>query len=350
MKIAHFVSLGMGGADKCSLNIVRGLCELGHKPLVFYSEKSIPKYVPGFHEPGYAPLNRRAQYDGLVGLIKIDTISDLAKYNFDILHTQRSGEDLALLPGLEKAQLKYKIVETNFHGIRRTRADVRAYPSETLMRYRGIQKDECNVRIYNAIDIPRTDESLRESLGLQGKFIFGRIARPEAHSPISLQAYAKIETENTAFLYAAPTAWAREEAKRLGIKNILFVDQVIDNAELSKIYNTFDVLCHGNTTGETFGNTIAEGMIHKSGVVCHFGQTNWPQAQQEVLGDKADLCVGASDVDSYAAIMKKYLEDSEFYKETVAYLHNRATTEFGYISITKKYLKLYQKMLESKNV
>lgn len=349
MKIAHFVSLGMGGGDKCSLNIIRGLIELGHKPLVFYSEMSIPRYVNGLHNPGYEPPNRMAQYDGLVELIKINTISDFNKYDFEILHTQRSGEDTGLLPGLERANINYKIVETNFHGALRTRADVRAYPSETLMSHKNIKKDNHNVCIYNAIDIPRADGNLREQFEFRDKFVFGRIARPDrsAYSPVSLRAYSQIETDNTAFLYAAPFDEARKEAASLGIKNIAFIDPVIDNEKLSQIYNTFDVLCHGNTTGETFGNTIAEGMIHGKGIVCHFGQANWPQAQPEVLGDYHDFCVGSNDVEQYASIMKKYLENKTFYEAATSYFYKRANDKFNYKIIAQQYIELYKKLLEA---
>ena len=46
---------------------------------------------------------------------------------------------------------------------------------------------------------------------------------------------------------------------------------------------TFDVFCHCNPLGETFGNTVAEAMMHGKPVVSHLGKRSWPQAQIELL-------------------------------------------------------------------
>jgi glycosyltransferase involved in cell wall biosynthesis len=47
--------------------------------------------------------------------------------------------------------------------------------------------------------------------------------------------------------------------------------------------NTFDVFCHFNKLGETFGNTVAEAMMHKLPVVSLAGSLVYPQAQREML-------------------------------------------------------------------
>jgi glycosyltransferase involved in cell wall biosynthesis len=73
-------------------------------------------------------------------------------------------------------------------------------------------------------------------------------------------------------------------ADALGIKDVLWVNPVKDPESVSKWMNTFDIFCHFNKLGETFGNSVAEAMMHGLPVVSLAGTVLYPQAQQEVLG------------------------------------------------------------------
>ena len=343
MRVGHFVSFGLGGADKCSLNIIRGLISLGLEPIVFYNEFSIPRHVSSNHDVGYTPPSRMLQYKTLVRLVKIGGVEEFTDYGLDILHTQRSGSDRWLLPDFDKRGWPFKIVETNFHGDLNTRADVRVFPSHLLAQRSGVAV-QC---IPNAINRPMTKESLKEELGLGDRFVFGRIARPDKdiYSDLNLRAYASLENSNTHFLYVAPYSQARLDAENLGIKNITFLDPVIDDNMVSKIYNTFDVLCHSNSAGETFGNTIAEAMIHGKPVVSHYGAPRWPQAHIELFGDMTELVTKAGDSASYAANMRLLMDDSSYYNKVSSYLKHRA--EFLYESsvVAQQYIDLYDQIL-----
>tara|TARA_Y100000310_G_scaffold129165_1_gene128310 strand:- start:1952 stop:2983 length:1032 start_codon:yes stop_codon:yes gene_type:complete len=343
MKVGHFVSLGLGGADKCAVNIVRGLCELGEEPLVFYNEFSIPRSVAGNHDDGYTPPSRISQYEGLVELIQIDSVSDFRDYGLDILHTHRSGEDAWLLPGLELQNFPFKIVETNFHGGMHTKADVRVSPSKSLLSRLG----PATRIIPNAINPPRVDSSLKESLGLQGKFVYGRIARPDRdiYCKTNLEAYSQIETDETSFLYIAPYSQARADAKELGIKNIIFIEPTVDDFKVSQFYNTFDLLCHSNRIGETFGNTIAEAMIHGTPVVSHFGSPSWPQAHVDLFGDRAELVVESGATSKYSELMNRFREP-EYHKSVSSYLQERAKRLYDYRVVASQYLDLYREILQ----
>ena len=70
-----------------------------------------------------------------------------------------------------------------------------------------------------------------------------------------------MQGDDTCFLYVAPNTRVKDDIERLGIKNIILINPTSDEEIVSKLYNTFDVLCHSNSLGETFGNTIAEAMI-----------------------------------------------------------------------------------------
>ena len=343
MKIGHFVSLGLGGADKCALNIIRGLCELGEKPLVFYNEYSIPRRVDTNHDDGYTPPSRMSQYDGLADLVRINSVSDFKNYDLDILHTHRSGEDTWLLPGFKTQDFSFRVVETNFHGGCNTRADIRVVPSQLLLTKVG-----GNSRmIPNAINPPRLETNLRDSLELQDKFVYGRIARPDRdiYSKVNLEAYAQVETDETSFLYIAPYSQARIDAKALGIKNITFIDPTVDDFKVSQFYNTFDLLCHSNGIGETFGNTIAEAMMHGVPVISHFGSPSWPQAHVDLFGERTELIVENGDVSRYAESMRRF-RDPEFHKKVASYLQERAKKLYDYKVVASQYLELYREILQ----
>ena len=344
--VGHFVSFGIGGNDKNSLSIIRGQVEAGCKVKMFYNEWSIPKPVAGNHSADYVPVSRQSQFAELGQLIKIDSVADFAKHNIQILHTHRSGEDNWLLPNFESTPFPFRVIETNFHGSRYTKADVRCYPSLSLMNARGIKEDAHNRIVPNAIDKPRSTEDLRDELGLQNKFVYGRIARADRdiYCNLNLRAYAQIETEDTVFLYVAPFEQARVDAAALGIKNIIWLPPELDLIRLSKIYNTFDIVCHSNGIGETFGNTIAEAMMHGKPVISHDAGTTWPQAHKDLFGARHDLFRGPNDVEGYARVMGQ-MRDQAFRNEAAKYLKDGAELYYGYKQVAQQYLGIYEMML-----
>jgi glycosyltransferase involved in cell wall biosynthesis len=106
-----------------------------------------------------------------------------------------------------------------------------------------------------------------------------------------------------------------------------------------------DVLCHGTKVGETFGNTIAEAMMHGKPVVSHRGFNNWTQAQPEVLGELAPiLYIDSHDVIKYANIMKRLKDDKLFYNDVSNKSIKRANAIFDYRIVARKYLDVYQRV------
>jgi glycosyltransferase involved in cell wall biosynthesis len=164
-----------------------------------------------------------------------------------------------------------------------------------------------------------------------------------------LEAYSKIESDDNFFIYVAPCEMAVEDAKRLGIKNILFLEPTIDIERLSKIYNTFDLHCHSNNIGETFGNTLAESMVHGIPSISHIGfNRNWPQAQKELLKDFDELCINLNDyntmVDEYSRMMNKFSSDKEYYNKIKLFYYNESK-KYLYNNIALEYLNVYKKIL-----
>jgi len=344
LKIGQVVSFGVGGADKCALNLVKGLLFLGEdiEITVFYNCYSHPRADETFTNPSrfddYKKLN--------VKLIEFTDVNELNNYDIDILNTHRSGNDNWFLPNFEQIDFKFKVVETNFHGYNRTKSDHRIYPSNAMLR--NLQPTNIPyVVIPNPILTRITEENLREELGIGDKFVYGRIGRPDGniYTDINLRAYKQVETENTCLLYVAPNPQAKQLSKDLDLQNVIFLNTTSDEMRVSAIYNTFDVLCHSNSLGETFGNTIAEAMINGKPVVSHVGNGSWPQAQVELLGERQDLYVNSRDINTYANIMCKLKDDKEYYDEVSEYLYTRSMSLYNYKAVANEYLKLYRELL-----
>jgi len=344
LKIGQVVSFGVGGADKCALNLVKGLLALEEniEITVFYNKYSHPRQDELFTNP-----SRFQDYGKLpIKLVEFTDVNELNQYDIDILNTHRSGNDNWFLPNFELTNFKFKVVETNFHGYNQTKSDFRVYPSEAILGH----LEPCSIPytvIPNPI-LPRiSNEDFRSEFNIGDRFVYGRIARPDGNIYLrtNLEAYKKIESDNTVFLYVAPNQMARTDAQNLGIKNIIFVDPTSDELTVSKLYNTFDVLCHSNLLGETFGNTIAEAMIHGKPVVTHIGRVSWPQAHRELVGDKIELFICEDIVNQYASIMQRLKDDKNYYNEISNYLKTRADNLYDYISVSRKYFELYKTIL-----
>lgn len=344
LKIGQIVSFGVGGADKCALNLVKGLLFLGEdiEITVFYNKFSHPRPNETFTNP-----SRFDDYKNLnVKLIEFTNVNELNNYDIDILNTHRSGNDNWFLPNFEQTDFKFKIVETNFHGYNKTKSDHRIYPSRAMLQV--VQPTNIPYTVIpNPILTRITQEDLREELSIGDKFVYGRIGRPDGniYTDVNLRAYKQVETEDTCLLYVAPNPLAKQLSKDLDIQNIIFLNATSDEVRVSAIYNTFDVLCHSNSLGETFGNTIAEAMINRKPVVSHVGNGSWSQAQVELLGERKDLYVPSKDITTYANIMRKLKDDKEYYKEASEYLYTRANSIYNYKVVAKQYLKLYKKLL-----
>lgn len=339
-KLGVLCSFGMGGADRCNLNILRALKNMGIGFKLFYTDASIPYRVEGFHPPGYIPPSRFSQFSELAEPIYIKNASEINSHDITILHTHRSGEDINLIPSLQSSKNSFKILESNFYGQTMTRADHRIYVSHEIARGRGSV-------IPNAISPPETDSDMRSSLGIADKFVFGKISRPDndIYSSISLEAYKMVEDSTTIFLYVGTNPKAIEKASSLGINNIIFMDPILDLTELSRAYNSIDLFCHSNGCGETFGNSVAEAFMHGKPVISHKGGAdNWHHAHKSLFGTRIDLYVEDRSVSKYADLMLKMKDDTKFRHEASAYLTNRANELYHSDVVAKQYLDIYRSL------
>lgn len=345
MIIGLFLSFGLGGSDKAMYYLINGLLENdnNNKYLFFYNKFSLPNPKLNLEEQTIINLYKHYEKLGLK-LIFLDNVIKLKNYNLDIFIYSSGGNELWLLPNFHKHKFKFKIIEINYHGNLLTKADYRIFPSKSLMEFKKLKNKNFRY-IYNPILLPIHNENYRNIYNIKNDiFVCGSISRSSdsINSDIKLICYKNIENENTIFLYLNPSQYIKKLAKKLLIKNIIFLPPTLDQSEITKFYNTIDVLCHSNSLGETFGNTIAESMIHGKPVISHSGnKKKWCQAQKELLINYANLYV---DSDNKKIIIKKYtkilkqMKNKEYREKIGKNMQIEANEKFNYKLISNKYI------------
>ncbi len=342
-KIGHFVSFGIGGADRATIELIKVLSRHYKDIHICFSDMSFPIRTDD-QDPLQPLLNIFEEYSQFANLHKISNVFEFLKLNLDILHTHRSGDDEWLIPGLGELDREFKIVETNFHGLENTPADFRIFPSKELARSRGKEGNPNYSIIANVVN-SHPGQSLRHELGIpENVVIFGRVGRSDKsiYSPLLLEQYSKIENSATTLLWVGASVQALNDAKKLGVRNIVWLDPVRDPVYMANLYATFDVYCHANPLGETFGNTVAEALLRGIPVASLKGSRKYPQAQKELL-DETQFCTKSR---SYRALLKKYRDDPQLRRSVGVRNFAFAKQNLDSDAIAEKVIKVYEKILK----
>lgn len=350
MHLGHLVSFGIGGADRAAFHLALGLRELGVEQTILYTDMSIPSAsrITNDQDPSAPVHSIRSQYlqEGFK-LVRIKHASDLETLDIDLIQTHRSGEDSWLLPGLEEVEVSVPICETNFHGILKSRASVRVFPSRALMSAKNISQSHNHLVIPNPVTERLSLLDFREEYGLENNLVFGRVGRADRsiYSPKLLLCHKIISRQfpEAVLLWVGASRRARRDANLLGVRNVIWIEPIESQEVLSKFYNTMDVFCHVNRLGETFGNTIAEAMMHGLPIVSLRGSRNYPQAQAEVLGGDNFVL---SNVWSFTQSLKRFASSPSFRSQVGSANEQRAKAIFGRNNIATQYLELYSSLLE----
>lgn len=271
-KILHVLrNMGLGGTEKTAEIFCRELHRRGHEVAVMYNVRGDLTRFPRFQE--FLPANMLVGYD-----VEPQGSQMLLHFRPEIVHVYRSGFPEWPYPGRD-TRGKTKFVETNVFGFIDPNPHVAKslFMSEWLMNNpvnRDLKlalPDERFDFVNNPIDQPATQEKL--DLGIQeGVFVLGRCGRPEngIYDDINVRAAMILKAKGAAlhFLVMAPPPKMVDDLKRWNIP-FTALEPTTDPIELSRFYNTIDVLAHARIDGETFGCNIAEAMIHGKPVVTH---------------------------------------------------------------------------------
>lgn len=172
--------------------------------------------------------------------------------------------------------------------------------------------------VNNPADLPATHEkydikTLPDLDHLDDEFVvFGRCGRPDdgIYDDINVKAtlYLQAKGHKICFLTMAAPPRMIKDLNQYGIAFYNF-EPTVNAVELSKFYNTIDILAHSRADGETFGSNIAEAMIHGKPVVTHVAWPSHPgmgvfQAQTQIVQHKVTGFVTAHNVKEYAEALE----------------------------------------------
>lgn len=176
-----------------------------------------------------------------------------------------------------------KFIETNVFGLINNNPQIHKtlFMSRPLM---GIALSQYKLKpsrrfdyLYNPVEIPITQEKF--DLGLDKEtIILGRIGRndPGIYCDINVKATAQLIKRGfkVHFLSIATPQNMKDDLKRMEVPHTCLEASILP-LELSKFYNTIDILAHSRADGETAGTSIYEAMIHSKSIVTHIAKPSY---------------------------------------------------------------------------
>ena len=184
-------------------------------------------------------------------------------------------------------------------------------------------------------------ESYIEEFGWEDKFVFGMHQRDNIHifSPVPLEAYEEIQSDDTAFLILGGSTNHRKQAKDYQLKNVKFLDTTSDISLIHKFLNTLNVYAHGRSDGEQCSSAIIEGLSHSLPMISH---TAVSMGQLEQIGDAGVVVDG---YEEYSQAMKNVMNNQKYYVDCKVNAEKRYRKIYDVSSIMKKFVELYREVV-----
>jgi glycosyltransferase involved in cell wall biosynthesis len=192
--------------------------------------------------------------------------------------------------------------------------------------------------IPNPVYIP----NITKRIELDGGFVFGMHQRNNDNifSPIPLQAYQKIESDDTLFVMIGGSRRYREQADALNIQNIKFVPTTSDVNVIHEYLDSFNVYAHGRSDGEQCSTAIIEAMSHGLPVISHTAPS---MGHLEQIGN-AGAVVGS--VEEYVSVMNRMMNDEEYFKTCSNNSIKRFNENYSVDSIINRYANLFEEAVK----
>ena len=162
------------------------------------------------------------------------------------------------------------------------------------------------------IDIKKVkNQNLKEKLGISDKKnIFGFSQRKDdsIYSEIPLNAYSKIEDNQSSFILLGGSSKYKTQANELKLKSFFQLDFDSDENFEEIFLNTLTVFSHGRKDGEVNSTAIALAMRNGLPIVSHISEYNNGHIEQ--INDAGKVC---KNTDEYISELKKLLSDKKYY-------------------------------------
>ena len=262
--------------------------------------------------------------------------------NYDIIQTGRSGHPEYPFHMINKTPIVDSI---HLSGMAENKANsLKTVLISNEQRQRWIASGgpvERAVTIPNPLKIPDVGSiNYREEFGWQDKFIFGLHQRRDNNifSPIPLEAYDEIETDDTAFLLLGGSENYQKQAKDLGLKNFKYLPTTGELEPIHKFLNTLDVYAHGRSDGEQCSCAIIEAMSHSLPVISHTAPSMGQAEQIDNAGKVVD------NYEQYSNVMIDMLYNKNYYDRCVSNTKKRYEDVYKLDTVIKKYIEIYKEV------
>ena len=365
--IQHSKGLGYAGTDRVAQLFAKYL-ERGdkYKPYILYRANGpqdrldeVRKFLP---EEQLIEYSWNPGETGTQPPYYIPEESDLAQKVAEIgpavFHVHRSG--YPEWPGTREVIPNCcKMIETNIFGYpdRTGNVDCHLYISEYIKGLAKLKGGLDGPVLYNPTEQPVLDmttenhqqcrEALLDRLKLpRNAILLGRVGRPDNFDPISLLAFQSIEAEFDHVYYlvvAGDSGWTGK-AEQLGLKNVRFLDPIINDVELSKFYHGLDIYAHARHDGECCPCNIQEAMMHSLTVVSH--QSLIHNGQAEII-EACGYVVPVGDYAAYAEVLRGLILDQGLRDVMGREARRRAMHDFEASVITHHLERVYDALLQN---
>ena len=186
---------------------------------------------------------------------------------------------------------------------------------------------------------PSTQENLRETLNIPKEALvagFHQRDDDNIFSMIPLEAFSHLKNPDWHFIIMGASRLYREQAQKLDLKNVHFLNHGSNSTDISKFLNTLDIFAHGRKDGETFGTVFAEAMMH--GLPCLSHWSPIANAQPETMGP-AGLFV--KDLDEYTDKLRDLFSNNELRARLASKAKPHAQEHYSLESCVKKLSLIY---------
>jgi len=357
-----FGGLAAGGTEKVLQTIALNLPKDKYQVTYFYTE-SAPYVGSDFKHMGTDPVVKALLEKNNINLIKVNvTAKDITvpthdwvdsnffdvfnEKDFDLIQTGRSGQ-----PEYPFYKIKTTPIVDSIHIIggvdnQFNIARVMHISEWSARKWIRMGGDPSRSRvIYYPVKIPSYAHiDYRKELALQDKFIFGFHQRNDPHifSPTPLEAYSRIETDRTHFLLLTGSQRHKDQAKRLGIKNITFLPHTSNLDGLYSFLETLDVYTHGRRDGELNSQAIAEAMSFGVPIVSHLSLIN--NGHVETIGDAGVVTATTRD---YVYWLRRIMSDPDIRERFSENAKLRFRNNYDLDTQMKKIEALYEDVLRN---
>jgi glycosyltransferase involved in cell wall biosynthesis len=352
-----------GGIEKYLQHITKILIGSGHSVTYFYTD-AVTCGPSNWMHPGTDPTRKKYVEDLGAKLVEVSCSHIVAleqggewlntdfwdlfkEEDYDVVIGGHKGE-----PCWPFSQIKNTGIVETVHGTAFT-SGVSKYADAYILiseiqnqkwfNLGGIADKTHN--IYPAVGIPEFKKCQRSKYGIpKDKFIYGmhQSNRQGLWSPIPLNAYKAIETDDTCFVLLGGEEAYVQQANRIGLKNFIRVPFASTSEGVHEVLSCLDVYTHGRSDGEVCSSAIIEAMYHGLPIVTHKSGINNGHLYQingcGFLGDN---------IEQYASNMYSLFSNKQLYDESSQKTKQAYSEKFNFVEIEKRILHVLENVGKS---